>query len=65
MIFMPDMMRVTCSASKELRQEALMMDALSVTRHIVVTRGSSGGRALQRRNSDGKCHQSGPGLRSS
>lgn len=34
---MPDIMKVTRSTSKELRQEALMMDALSVTRPGVVT----------------------------
>lgn len=51
---MRDIMRVTCSTSKELRQEVLMMDALSVTRHTVVTTdrsgGRPGGRALHRRN---------------
>ena len=40
-IFMRDIMRVTCSATQELRQGALMMDALSVTRHSVVTRDRS------------------------
>ena len=43
-IFMRDIMKVTCSVTQELRQEALMMNALSVTRHTFVTRERSGGR---------------------
>ena len=60
---MRDIMRVTCSTSKELRQEVPMMDALSVTRHTVVTTDRGGGRpgaelCTGETRLLNKCHQS-------